>query len=79
MKLIYWSYGQNFGDMLNPYIWVDCLLTKYFDSDYLPETCFLGIGTLLNEQRISSLKKYKHKIVLSTGVGYGNICPLDET
>ncbi len=79
MKLIYWSYGQNFGDMLNPYIWVDRLLPRYFNPDYLPETCFLGIGTLLNEKRIVSLKKYKQKIVFSTGVGYGDICSLDET
>ncbi|MGK7939679.1 MAG: polysaccharide pyruvyl transferase family protein [Crocosphaera sp.] len=67
MKIYYYK-EQNFGDQLNPWLW-NQLLSGLIDHD--PKIAFLGIGTLLNNNYLGKIKKAQHKIIFSTGFGYG--------
>lgn len=69
--------SRNFGDDINPF-----LLGKLFDRSLIenPDLCIVGIGTIVNDQNIEMLAKYKKKLIFSSGVGYGAVSkPLDET
>ncbi|MDD5680053.1 MAG: polysaccharide pyruvyl transferase family protein [Candidatus Omnitrophica bacterium] len=63
MKLHYYAFQYNFGDAINPWLW-NKLLPGMLDDN--PETVFVGIGTLINDE----LPKAKHTIVFGSGVGY---------
>jgi succinoglycan biosynthesis protein ExoV len=65
MRLYYWR-GEypNFGDELNPWLF-SRLLPGLIDHD--PSVLFLAIGTILNH----GVPQEPHKIVFSSGVGYG--------
>ena len=80
MKLYYFQFGdgvENFGDNLNHWLWKR-LLDGYLDSD--DQSLFLGIGTLLNDQVALETSNALHRVVFSTGVGYGEHAPkLDES
>lgn len=69
---------MNFGDDLNPWLWSKLIPDLLDDNS---KVIFIGIGTLLNnytEERFSSDRC--HKIVFSSGVGYGTAHPkIDET
>jgi succinoglycan biosynthesis protein ExoV len=74
MKLYYWKGVEpfkNFGDELNPIIW-SRLLSNLLDDD--DRSLFLGIGTILNNKIPSG----PTKIVLGSGVGYGEKPLIDE-
>jgi succinoglycan biosynthesis protein ExoV len=79
IKLYYYKAATgNFGDDLNSWLW-DRLLPDAFDGvcyhgDVDPAgekeetTLFLGIGTLLNQQ----VPRAPHKVVFTSGAGYGH-------
>jgi succinoglycan biosynthesis protein ExoV len=71
MKLFYYNNftqdRQNFGDVLNPWIW-EQLLPGILDED--PTYTFVGIGTLINDGLPKRTPGAKHRIIFSTGVGY---------
>ncbi|MDJ0509943.1 MAG: polysaccharide pyruvyl transferase family protein [Crocosphaera sp.] len=67
MKIYYYK-EQNFGDQLNPWLW-NQILPGLIDND--EKIAFLGIGTLLNNVYLTKMKKARHKIIFSTGFGYG--------
>lgn len=59
----------NFGDDLNAWIW-DELLPGWEKWD--AESTLVGIGTLLNDERLSQFSKQK-LLIIGSGVGYGSI------
>jgi succinoglycan biosynthesis protein ExoV len=76
MKIYYWNIHDNFGDLINPWLWpklfpdiVTGELPKTKDGieDAPDETLLVGIGTLLNER----FPKCKEAYVMGSGVGYG--------
>ena len=62
----------NFGDDLNIWIW-DFLLPGWQKAS--PNVYLIGVGTLLNENRLRGFRK-KEILVLGSGVGYGQSAPL---
>lgn len=80
MKLYYCKYPegrQNFGDALNPWMW-EQLLPGILDED--PSSAFIGIGTLINDALPRRTPQAKHRVIFSTGVGYGKDIPvIDES
>jgi len=73
MKLWYYrDPAGNFGDDLNPWLW-SRLLPGYFDEQ--PDALFLGIGTIIR----AGLPAAARKVVLGSGMGYGEPPHLDQT
>lgn len=68
MKIYYYGEYQNFGDILNTWLWPK-LLPNTFDED--SSTIFVGIGTLLNDL----VPVDPFKVVFGAGVGYGKDLP----
>jgi succinoglycan biosynthesis protein ExoV len=59
---------RNFGDDINQVL-LDRLFSHFIiDSK---SVCLVGIGTILNDQTIDTISHYEHKVVFSTGAGYG--------
>ena len=73
MKLWYYrDPAGNFGDDLNPWLW-SRLLPDFFDGR--PDALFLGIGTIIR----AGLPAAARKVVLGSGMGYGEPPRLDST
>ncbi len=73
MKLYYYQEVENFGDVLNGWLWPQ-LLPGILDQD--ERSIFVGIGTLLNDL----LPRKPMKVIFGAGVGYGGGLPvIDET
>ncbi|MGE5091251.1 MAG: polysaccharide pyruvyl transferase [Bacillota bacterium] len=73
MKLWYYrDPAGNFGDDLNPWLW-SRLLPGFFDGR--PDSLFLGIGTIIR----AGLPAAARKVVLGSGMGYGEPPHLDPT
>lgn len=73
MKLWYYrDPAGNFGDDLNPWLW-SRLLPGFFDGR--PDALFLGIGTIIR----AGLPAAARKVVLGSGMGYGEPPVLDAT
>lgn len=73
MKLHFYQDPRgNFGDDLNAWFW-DAVLPGFRDWD----TCItlIGVGTLLNEERLGALRDQR-LLVLGSGVGYGSGPPV---
>lgn len=69
MRLHYFKTKRgNFGDDLNTWIW-DWLLPGWRNAS--PDVWLIGIGTLLNENQLGSLRENRI-LVLGSGVGYGH-------
>ncbi len=68
MKLYYYNKHDNFGDLLNLWLWPK-LIPELLQED--SEILFVGIGTLLNEH----IPLAKQTVVFGTGVGYGTRLP----
>lgn len=74
MAIYFWNaysrvhQSRNFGDDINPW-----LLSKIFDDSIVSskKTCIVGIGTLLDKEKMESISHYENKIIFSTGAGYG--------
>ena len=84
LGIYYWDVHNNFGDLINPWLWpkyfndlnfFDC--AKKEDGIYqAPEQELLvGIGSLLNERFPQAKKTY----VLGSGVGYGKPREFDDS
>jgi len=60
--------SRNFGDDINPF-----LLSQLFHKSIIEskDICIVGIGTIINSRHAKEIEAYKHKIVFSSGVGYG--------
>jgi len=71
MKLNYYNVN-NFGDALNPLIFYK-LLPNFFDNE--PSTEFFGIGSIIGE----NMKKFKRKIIFSSGFAYGKAPVIDSS
>ena len=65
----YEAKGGNFGDDLNAWIW-DSIIPGW--RDWAADVTLIGVGTLLNEERLSQFRE-KRILVLGSGVGYGEI------
>lgn len=82
MKLYYYRSKKginNFGDDLNPYLW-NKILSNTLDND--SSSYFVGIGTLINELMFKTISQAHHKVIFSSGVGYGfnsDVCRLDSS
>ena len=83
MAIYYWQNfsrnlnSRNFGDDINPR-----LLSGLFRKEIVksPDVCIVGIGTLLDSQKLDTIQHYKNKIVFSSGAGYGDLRePLDQS
>lgn len=61
---------KNFGDDINPYLIGELFDKSIIESD---DICLIGIGTILNDRELSRVDHYKHKVVFSSGVGYGDL------
>lgn len=73
MKLWYYrDPAGNFGDDLNPWLW-SRLLPGFLDDR--PDAVFLGIGTIIR----AGLPAEARKVVLGSGMGYGEPPRLDPT
>lgn len=68
MELYYNKEIINFGDTLNPWIWER--LIPDLNNIGCPNSLFLGIGTIINED-LNKHYPNKKKIVFSSGYGYG--------
>lgn len=71
------EYGsRNFGDNINPF-----LLGKLLSPEVLNrnDVCVVGIGTILSERTAGLVSHFPRKVVFSTGTGYGNLPPLDDS
>lgn len=69
--------SQNFGDNINP-----LLLGRLFHPTLIQSQrkCLIGIGTIINDRRMAKIAHYEHKIIFSSGVGYGAIeCQFDDS
>lgn len=70
MKLYYYKHpSNNFGDDLNPSLWMHYAPELFEDPG--TGTLFVGVGTLLN----NFLPKAERYIVFGSGVGYGTSLP----
>ncbi|BCA80111.1 polysaccharide pyruvyl transferase family protein [Desulfuromonas sp. AOP6] len=68
--------GGNFGDDLNPWLWPRLIPELLAVND---STAFLGIGTLLDQQRVKrTLGKSNSIVVFSSGMGFGSPPKIDE-
>lgn len=77
MKIYYWNIHPNYGDLINPWLWPkifpeinfgECPKNEEGITDCGDELLLVGIGTLINERFPIS----KLRLVLGSGVGYGN-------
>jgi succinoglycan biosynthesis protein ExoV len=69
MKLIYYKADiGNFGDDLNKWLWPKIFGADFFDDS--KETCFVGIGSILNENSnlMQSVQTYPNKYIFGSGV-----------
>lgn len=72
MPLLYWkgstlSSGQNFGDLLNPF-----LLERRLDKHVLEKHDVLGIGTILDNRFV---RDRSNVVVFGSGIGHGALPP----
>ncbi len=68
MKLLFYkAEGGNFGDDLNDWLWDD-LLPGWRGWD--DAVTLVGVGTLLNEERLGPLRD-RRLLIVGSGVGYG--------
>lgn len=71
-----WS-SRNFGDDINPFLLGKLLAPSVMTST---EVCVVGIGSILNHDNAKLVSQYRHKVVFSTGTGYGEpLKDLDES
>lgn len=68
--LHFWKGAQNFGDMLNPWLW-NRLIPDLLDED--SDTLFFGIGSILNNTTGGITAQ--RRLVFGSGVGYGKGLP----
>lgn len=72
MRLYYYKDSKgNFGDDLNPWMW-NSLAPGLLDDD--DSSILVGIGTLLNTR----VPRVPNKVVFGSGVGYGELPPIDD-
>ena len=83
MAIYYWQNfsrnlsSRNFGDDINPRLLSGLFRKEIVES---PDVCIVGIGTLLDSQKLDTIQHYKNKIVFSSGAGYGDLRgPLDQS
>lgn len=73
MRLYYFQGDViNFGDDINPWFW-EQIFPSFFDQD--ADVLCIGIGTLLNHRLPAS----RRKVVLGSGVGYGDLPSVDDS
>ncbi len=83
LQIYYWDVHNNFGDLINPWLWPK--LMPEIDMEPLPKKedgivdagdkdVLVGIGTLLNARFPKGRKLY----VMGSGVGYGELPPLGD-
>jgi len=75
MELYYNKNIINFGDTLNPWIWERMI--PDLNEIGSPDSLFIGIGTILNEEMNKDYPGRK-KIVFSSGYGYGVLPRVDS-
>jgi len=61
--------SKNFGDDLNPIILKALFKKEIIESD---QVCIVGIGTLIDAEKMDKIKNYEKKIIFSSGAGYGS-------
>lgn len=76
--IYYWNLHDNFGDLINPWLWpkafphipfYTCPKVENGVVNVPEETLLIGIGTLLNDK----FPVAKRSIVMGAGVGYGTL------
>lgn len=61
--------SNNFGDDINPAILKKLFKKEIIESDRI---CIVGIGTLIDSDKMDTIKNYEKKIIFSSGAGYGS-------